>query len=105
MSNEFCPAGHELNADGTCSRDGYVKPAEVATEPETTEELGNEQVDGNTPDSPSTGSNETSGSSTDTPPADPNAPAAPTEPEATGETTPTDGTPTETQPEAPAPTI
>lgn len=67
MSNEFCPHGHELNADGTCSRDGYVKPAEVATEPEVTEEPGNEQVDGNTPDSPSTGSSETSGLSTDTP--------------------------------------
>ena len=95
MSNEFCPTGHELNADGTCTRDGYVKPAELATEPEVTEtpettevtdapeELGNGQVGEDTPESPSTGSEETSGLSTDTPPTDENAPVEPTETDVT----------------------
>ncbi len=104
MSNDFCPHGHELNADGTCSRDGYVKPVEVAPEtlPETPEELGNDQVNGNTPDSPLTGSSETSGLPTDTPPTEP---VAPTETAPVDTTVTPDQTPTETQPTEPAATI
>ena len=33
MSNEeLCPNGHVLGADGSCSRDGYVKPEAIAVE-------------------------------------------------------------------------
>lgn len=86
MSNEFCPSGHELNADGTCSRDGYVKPAETVAETpentevtETPEESGNVQVEEGTPESPSTGSSETSGLSTDIPPTEPVETSTPTD--------------------------